>query len=43
MGGVDGIIGAMTRAAVRSMQQKLGLPADAYPTPDFLTRLKAAN
>ncbi|AXS41714.1 lytic murein transglycosylase [Breoghania sp. L-A4] len=40
VGGVDGTIGAMTRAAVRSVQQQLGLPADAYPTPDLLARLR---
>lgn len=40
VGGVDGTIGAMTRAAVRSVQAKMGLPADAYPTPDLLVRLQ---
>lgn len=39
VGGVDGTIGAKTRAAVRAVQKKLGLPADAYPTPDLLARL----
>jgi hypothetical protein len=40
VGKVDGIIGAQTRAAVRDMQKKSGLPADAYPTPELLARLK---
>ena len=40
VGKVDGIIGAQTRAAVRDMQKKVGLPADSYPTPELLARLK---
>lgn len=40
VGKVDGIIGANTRAAVRAMQLKFGLPADGYPTPDLLRRLR---
>lgn len=39
VGKVDGIIGAKTRAAVKAVQIKLGLPADSYPTPDLLARL----
>jgi len=39
VGKVDGIIGARTRDAVKAIQQKLGLPADSYPTPDLLSRL----
>jgi len=39
VGKVDGIIGAKTRAAVKDMQQKLGMPADSYPTPQLLRRL----
>ena len=31
VGGVDGILGAKTRAAVRHAQLELGLPADGYP------------
>ncbi|MCQ0989995.1 lytic murein transglycosylase [Jiella marina] len=38
-GGVDGIVGENTRAAVRSEQQRLGLPADGWPTPDLLSSL----
>jgi lytic murein transglycosylase len=40
VGKVDGIIGSQTRAAVRDVQKKVGLPADAYPTPELLVRLK---
>jgi len=39
VGKVDGILGAYTRAAVQNVQQKLGLPADAWPTHDLLNRL----
>jgi len=40
VGKIDGIIGAQTRAAVRDMQKKVGLPADSYPTPELLSRLR---
>lgn len=39
VGGADGIIGARTRAAVQAEQQRLGLPADAWPTPALLAAL----
>lgn len=39
VGKIDGILGAKTRAAVQSEQQRLGLPADAWPTPALLNRL----
>ncbi len=39
VGGIDGILGAMTRAAVQAEQARLGLPADAWPTLDLLNRL----
>ena len=39
VGKVDGILGAKTRAAVQAEQQRLGLPADAWPTPALLNRL----
>ncbi len=40
MGGIDGTIGSATRAAVKDMQMKLGLPADAYPDQQLLQRLR---
>jgi peptidoglycan hydrolase-like protein with peptidoglycan-binding domain len=40
VGRIDGILGEKTRLAVRDMQLKLKLPADAWPTPDFLARLQ---
>lgn len=39
VGGIDGILGRMTRAAVKAEQQRLGLPADAWPTPQLLNAL----
>ncbi|MFK7938424.1 MAG: lytic murein transglycosylase [Roseovarius sp.] len=39
VGKVDGILGAGTRAAVQDVQQKLGLPADAWPTAALLKAL----
>jgi lytic murein transglycosylase len=40
VGRVDGIMGSKTRDAVKIVQKKLGLPADSYPTPELLTRLR---
>jgi lytic murein transglycosylase len=37
---VDGKLGAGTRAAVKAAQIKLGLPADSYPTPELVERLR---
>jgi len=39
VGGIDGILGAKTRKAVQLEQQRLGLPADAWPTRDLLNAL----
>lgn len=39
VGGIDGILGAGTRAAVRAEQRRLGLPADAWPTAQLLNAL----
>ena len=39
VGGVDGILGERTRAAVRQEQLRLGLPADGWPTPALLANL----
>jgi len=43
VGAIDGILGAKTRAAVRAEQQRLGLPADAWPTQALLSRLPPAD
>lgn len=39
VGGADGILGARTRDAVQNEQKRLGLPADAWPTPALLSKL----
>lgn len=39
VGGIDGILGAMTRRAVQLEQERLGLPADAWPTTGLLNAL----
>ena len=40
VGKADGVIGAQTRAAVKAVQQKLGLPADSFPDPTFIAALE---
>lgn len=42
-GGVDGIIGPMTRAGIRRFQEELGLPEDGYPTLALLERLRTLS
>lgn len=39
VGGADGILGARTRNAVQAEQTRLGMPADAWPTPALLNAL----
>jgi lytic murein transglycosylase len=39
VGGIDGILGQMTRRAVQAEQVRLGLPADAWPTRALLNAL----
>jgi len=39
VGKVDGILGRKTRQSVRSIQIKLGLPADSWPTADLFSTL----
>jgi lytic murein transglycosylase len=36
----DGKLGLTTRAGVRLAQMKVGLPADSYPTPELIERLR---
>jgi lytic murein transglycosylase len=40
VGKIDGVIGASTRDAVRTMQIKYGLPPDGYPSEELLDRLR---
>jgi lytic murein transglycosylase len=39
VGKIDGILGAGTRVAVQKEQQRVGLPADGWPTPALLVAL----
>ncbi len=38
-GGIDGIIGPMSRRAIRAAQQELGMTPDGHPTPELLHAL----
>jgi peptidoglycan hydrolase-like protein with peptidoglycan-binding domain len=40
VGKIDGKLGSASRAAVKTVQIKLGLPADSWPTPELLARLR---
>ncbi|MEE8633330.1 MAG: lytic murein transglycosylase [Methyloceanibacter sp.] len=40
VGKIDGVIGAGTRQAIRTMQVKYGLPADSYPGTQLLSLLQ---
>jgi lytic murein transglycosylase len=40
VGKIDGKIGTATRKAVKQAQLKTGLPADSYPTPDLIARMR---
>lgn len=42
-GGVDGIIGSLTRNAIRSYQKAQGLPEDGHPSPGLLQRLRVSK
>jgi lytic murein transglycosylase len=43
VGTVDGFLGLKTRQAVKAMQMKYGLPADSFPTPDLLARMRGGR
>jgi lytic murein transglycosylase len=40
VGKIDGKLGSQSRAAVKAVQIKLGMPPDSWPTPEFLNRLR---
>ena len=40
VGKVDGVLGQQSRSAVKAMQIKYGLPADSWPTAEFLARMR---
>ena len=41
VGEVDGKLGLATRASIKKVQEKLGLPADSYPSPELIARLRS--
>ncbi len=43
VGKIDGVIGANTRAAIKDMQIKFGLPADSYPDKALLAKLQGGG
>ena len=42
VGKIDGVVGAASRDAIRTMQVKYGLPADGYPSAELLAHCVAA-
>lgn len=42
-GGVDGIIGSLTRQAIRSYQKTQGLPEDGHPNAALLERMRGSR
>jgi membrane-bound lytic murein transglycosylase B len=43
VGKVDGVLGQQSRAAVKAMQVKYGLPADSWPTSELLARMRGGT
>jgi peptidoglycan hydrolase-like protein with peptidoglycan-binding domain len=43
IGPVDGKLGLQTRAAIKQVQMRLGVPADSYPSPDLLERMRGGR
>lgn len=43
VGKIDGVLGQQSRAAVKAMQIKYGLPADSWPTADLLARMRGGT
>jgi peptidoglycan hydrolase-like protein with peptidoglycan-binding domain len=40
VGKIDGVMGQLSRSAVKAMQVKYGLPADSWPTAELLARMR---
>ena len=40
IGGIDGVLGSKTRAAIRALQKDKGLKADGFPTAKILEMLR---
>jgi lytic murein transglycosylase len=43
VGKIDGVLGQQSRAAVKAMQIKYGLPADSWPTAELLVRMRGGT
>jgi lytic murein transglycosylase len=43
VGRIDGVLGLKSRSAIREVQIKFGFPADSWPTPELLQRLRTAR
>jgi lytic murein transglycosylase len=43
VGNIDGVLGMKTRVAVKATQKKFGMPADSWPTPELMDRLRGAR
>ena len=43
VGKVDGVMGQLSRTAVKAMQVKYGLPADSWPTAELLVRMRGPS
>jgi peptidoglycan hydrolase-like protein with peptidoglycan-binding domain len=43
VGAIDGFLGLKTQQAVKAMQVKYNLPADSYPTPELLARMRSGH
>jgi len=43
VGKIDGVVGAASRNAIRTMQTKYGLAADGYPSAELLAYLRGGN
>ena len=43
VGKVDGVLGQQSRAAIKAMQIKYGLPADSWPTAELLARMRGGT
>lgn len=39
-GGIDGMLGEKSRAAIKAAQIRFGLPADSYPSRELISRLR---
>ena len=43
VGKIDGVMGQLSRTAVKAMQVKYGLPADSWPTAELLARMRGPS